>query len=66
MIKNMPTQFEMNVSWCATISIKIFDLFVDLPQTHGPYHRGGEGGAQWDKGHSRLFWFIQKVENVEL
>jgi len=26
----------------------------------------GEGGAQYDQGNSRLFWFIQKVENVEL
>ena len=26
----------------------------------------GEGGAQWNLGHSRLFWFIRKVENVEL
>ena len=40
MIKNMPTLFEMNVSWCATISTKIFGLFVGLPQTHGPYHGG--------------------------
>jgi len=24
-----------------------------------------EGGAQWDKGHSRLFWFIWFIENVE-
>jgi len=31
--------FELNISWCTTISIKIFYLFVDLPQIQGPHQR---------------------------